>query len=104
MSQGSLRSISLIISLKIPKRVDQPVSWEFEGTQDLKETIGYKDTRPEILDDQILHLSQAASKLRLSFPSVELAGKILGLTFDDSRLNWPWEHKTRLLITDKSWD
>ncbi len=91
------------ISLKIPKRVGQQVSWEFEGTPDLKETIGHKDTRPETLTIDLASI-QAASKLRLSFPIWNSRARILSLTFDDSRLNWPWEHKARLLITGKSWD
>lgn len=96
-------SEQLTISVSIPPRSGQGVSWQFEGEPDLAERTGYRHSNSVALKIDLDSL-KGARRLRLLFPVWNSPVRIVGLRFDDSHLNWPWEHKARLSVTGRSWE
>jgi hypothetical protein len=86
------------ISFNVPARSDQRYCAEFEGTPDLGPRTGRKgqDTKSFKIDLR----SIPALRFRLRFPTWNSQATIVGLHFDDSQLNWPWDSKGRLIIPD----
>lgn len=95
---------SSAVSLNIPERSGQPISWVFEGTLDMEDRTWSRTSSAVALKVDLESLHPVNGRLRLKFPIWNSRARIVGLKFDDSQLNWPWEHKARLVITDKSWD
>ncbi|MBI5248498.1 MAG: hypothetical protein HY912_03290 [Desulfomonile tiedjei] len=91
------------ITLKIPQRAGQHLSWEFEGIPNLEERTGKKRHNIAALNIDLTSM-HPATRLRLRFPPGNSPARIIGIRFDDSQLNWPWEHRAQLIVTDKSWD
>jgi hypothetical protein len=89
------------ISLDIPARWEQQVSYNFEGTPNLGPRTDYDRRNAAILTIDISSMQPAAG-LRLGFPTWNSRVRIVGLRFDDSKLNWPWEHKARVIVPDSS--
>lgn len=91
------------ITLKIPRRVGQGPSWEFEGILKLEELTRDKNRNIALLNISLTSI-RPATRLRIKFPVEESRARIVGLRFDESQLNWPWEHRSRFTLADKSWD
>jgi hypothetical protein len=89
------------ISLDIPARWSQGASYNFEGTPNLGPTTDYEHRNAAILKVNIASMLPAAG-LRISFPTWNSRARIVGLRFDDSKLNWPWDHKSRLIVAENS--
>lgn len=89
------------ISLDIPARWGQQVSYNFEGTPNLGPRTDYDRRNAAILTIDISSMQPAAG-LRLGFPTWNSRVRIVGLRFDDSKLNWPWDHRARVIVPDSS--
>ncbi len=89
------------ISLNIPERFGQRVSYGFEGTPNLGPRTGEQQANATTLKIDLAAM-KPVERLRLGFPTWNSRARIIGLRFDDSQLNWPWDHKARLIIADST--
>jgi hypothetical protein len=91
------------ITVKVPKRAGQGPSWEFEGILKLEELTRDKNRNISLVNISLTSI-RPATRLRIKFPVEDSRARIVGLRFDESQLNWPWEHRSRFTLADKSWD
>ncbi len=78
-------------------------SWLVKEVVDLRSRIG--GPKPTAVNLTVnLAPMKDVDRLRLYFPSRGYGVKIVGLRFDSSPFNWPWDHKARLTVTDNSWE
>jgi hypothetical protein len=90
------------VVLKIPERSGVSASNEFKGTPDLGLTTDRHHSTATTFKIDLARM-RPASRLRLSFPAWNSRARIVGIRFDNSRLNWPWGQKARLIVADDSW-
>lgn len=88
------------VSLPLP---GPTFSWLVEGGYDMPSGMGHTNTNITPLTVDLAAMG-SVTRLRLAFPMWDNRVRIKGLRFDNSRLNWPWEHRAELLIEDKSCD
>jgi hypothetical protein len=88
------------VSLPIP---GVTVSWLYDSPLDVESSLGRGNGKKTTLTVDLAPMRDT-NRLRLQFPLQGSRVRIVGLRFDHSRLNWPWEHRARLVITDKAWE
>jgi hypothetical protein len=87
-------------SLDVPARPVQQASLNFDGTPNLGPKTDREYRNATVLQVDVAAM-QPATGARLTF-SRHSRARIVALRFDGSELNWPWDHKARLVITDNS--
>lgn len=90
------------VTVKISSASTKRIPCESERTSDIVHRSDNQERKAVVLEIDVTGM-QPAEGLRLFFPtSSKSRAEIMGLRFDDSKLNWPWDHRARLMVADNS--
>ena len=89
---------------RIGGEVRDQIPNEYEGTANAMGRLLERHRRSVRIDVDLQPFAGRVKRLRLVFSGWKTTARLAGLSFDHSRLNWPWDRKARLTLMHRKWE
>ncbi len=88
----------------IPGRAVDRIKAEYEGASGRMGRVFGKTRKLTRIDVDLESFAGRARRLRLILTDWKPTARLAGVSFDDSPLHWPWDHRARLIFMHKEWE